>query len=103
MQLQALARCILEALNHVGVARALTMLDTLRGSDQSFADIKIDLIREYREAIRLGTFDDVAQGLAKTTCRRSITRLSMPPMVISTVHKAKRLESDHVLIIQVDC
>jgi hypothetical protein len=101
-QLQALARCILEAPNHLGVARALTMLDALRCSDHGFADIKIDLMREFWEAIRLGTFDDPAQGLAEITRRRNVMRSVMPQKVISTVHKAKGLESDHVLMLPCD-
>lgn len=101
-QIQSLARCILEAPDHIGIANALTILDTLRSSDQSFADFKIDLRREYWDAIRLGRFDDAGQGLAEITRRRSVTGQSMPPKVISTVHKAKGLESDHVLMVPCD-
>lgn len=101
-QLQILARCILDAPNHHGVACALTMLDSLRSSNPGFSEIKIDMMREYREAIRLGTFDDPTQGLAEITRRRSIMGAVMPQKVISTVHKAKGLESDHVLLMPCD-
>lgn len=101
-QLQAMARLLLQEPNHTGVCRALALLDSLRTEEPGFKDIEIDRLREYREAVRLADFADPSQGLAEITRRRSITGLKMPRKVISTVHKAKGLESDHALLMPCD-
>jgi DNA helicase-2/ATP-dependent DNA helicase PcrA len=101
-QLQALARLILASPDHVGVARALELLALLRDSHPQFSDIEIDLRREFREAVRLATFADPALGLIEITRRRTAVRSNMPSKFISTVHKAKGLEADHVLLMPCD-
>lgn len=101
-QLQALARMILTSPDHVGVGRALESLIALKDGHAQFADIEIDLRREYREAVRLATFADPALGLIEITRRRTAVRSSMPSKFISTVHKAKGLEADHVLLLPCD-
>lgn len=101
-QLQALARLILESPDHVGVARALELLAVLKDGHPQFADIEIDLRREYREAMRLMTFADPALALIEITRRRTAVRSSLPSKFISTVHKAKGMEADHVLLMPCD-
>jgi DNA helicase-2/ATP-dependent DNA helicase PcrA len=101
-QLQALARFILASPDHVGVARALELLTVLKDSHLQFTDIEIDLRREFREAVRLANFDDPALGLIEITRRRTAVGSSMPSKFISTVHKAKGLEADHVLLMPCD-
>jgi len=101
-QLQALARLILASPDHVGVAQALELLVALKDGDAQFADVEIDLRREFREAMRLATFADPASGLIEITRRRTAVRSNMPSKFISTVHKAKGLEADHVLLLPCD-
>lgn len=101
-QLQAIARCIIETPDHTGLSAALAMLEVLIQGDAGFADVAIDLLREYREAMRLTTFADPAAGLVEITRRRNIVRTALPGKCISTVHKAKGLEVDHVLVLPCD-
>lgn len=101
-QLQAMARCLLESPNHVGVGRALSLLEKLIASDDAFCTVKIDLSREYHEAARLAAFDDADEGLAEITRRRTAMRSKMPTKFITNVHKAKGLEYRHVLVMPCD-
>lgn len=101
-QLQAMARHLIDEPNHMGVGRALALLRTLQAEDAGFQDIRFDLLREFREAIRLADFTDPGQGFAEIAQRRSIAGMKMPPKVISTVHKAKGLESSHALLLPCD-
>ena len=55
-QLQALARLILVSPDHVGIARALELLVALKDNHPHFAEIEIDLRREFREAMQLAAF-----------------------------------------------
>ncbi len=101
-KIQAIARLMVESPNHRGIARALTRLVDLVSTDNAFGDINIDLWRELREATRLDQYDDPDVGLADITLRRTVCRTSMAAKVISTVHKAKGLERQSVLIIPCD-
>lgn len=100
--LQAMARCLIDSPNHIGVGRTLAMLRALRTSQAGFLDIEIDLHREFQEALRLTAFEDIELGLAEITRRRSALSSNMPRKIISTVHKAKGLESHHVLLMPCD-
>lgn len=101
-QLQSLARLLLESPDHHGIAHALMLLETLIAEHNAFRDVKIDMAREYRDATRLETFDSAGVGLSEITRRRSATRSVMPSRVISTVHKAKGLEGQHVVVLPCD-
>lgn len=101
-KIQELARFIVEHPNHRGVARALARLIDLVNMDNAFDDISIDLWRELKEATCLDRYDDPDVGLAEITLRRTAARTSMPTKVISTVHKAKGVERESVLIMPCD-
>lgn len=100
--LQALARVILEQPDHKGAANMLRQLSELRVTDPAFKAVKLNYNREFWDAIRLGEFDDANFGLAELSRRRTYTRPSLQTKAISTVHKAKGLESDNVLIMPCD-
>jgi DNA helicase-2/ATP-dependent DNA helicase PcrA len=100
--LQTLGRMVLEQPDHKGVANLLRRLSELRMVDPAFKTVKVDYNREFWDAIRLGDFDDANVGLAELSRRRTYIRPSLPTKAISTVHKAKGLESDNVLIMPCD-
>lgn len=101
-QLQALARIILERPNHVGVASMLDRLSQLIATEPAFAGINIDYRREYWDAVHLGRFEDPEEGFSEIARRRNYSRPHLPAKAISTVHKAKGLESDNVIIMPCD-
>ncbi|MGQ5255260.1 UvrD-helicase domain-containing protein [Xanthomonas arboricola] len=101
-EMQAIARCILQSPDHVGIARALQRL-ILASTPQGILDsIKIDHHRELREASQLDQFIDAIQGQTELTRRRTYAGSSMPNRVISTIHKAKGLERRDVVIMPCD-
>lgn len=101
-QLQALARIILERPDHVGVASMLDRLSQLVAADSAFSSIKIDYRREFWDAVHLGRFDDPEEGLSEIVRRRNHARPPMPAKAITTVHKAKGLETDSVIVMPCD-
>lgn len=101
-KIQAIARFIVECPDHRGVARALTKLEEYVSTDEAFNEIKLDLRREFREASRLAQYEDLGVGIAELTLRRTVFRPSPPRKAISTVHKAKGLEKESVLIVPCD-
>ena len=100
--IQELARLLMDDASHRGVARVLRRLDELRRTDFGFADIEIDCHREFWDAVRLGEFDDVETGLAQLSYRRTYSRPKPPDRAISTIHKAKGLECDSVIVMPCD-
>lgn len=96
--LQSLGRILLEQPDHRGVSRFLTTLRTRTREDDAFAAVKIDHPRELSDAIQLGRFDDLSEGLAEMARRRAFSRAAVPAKAISTIHKAKGLEFPHVVI-----
>lgn len=100
--LQQLARCILDVPSHRGVGTALTLLHRFIKHEEAFSDVKIDLRREFYEALQLGSFDDPEQGYTQLSSRRAQTQSSIPLRAISTIHKAKGLECANVLLIPCD-
>jgi hypothetical protein len=71
--IQELARLVVQAPNHKGVAGMLTRLHELTQTDPNFTDIKFDAHREFWEAVRLGDFDNPVEGLADLAHRRACT------------------------------
>ena len=80
----------------------LRRLSELSATDQQFADIEIDCRREFWEAIRLGDFDTADNGFTEITHRRVYSRPKPPNKAISTIHKAKGLECDSVIVMPCD-
>jgi hypothetical protein len=100
--IQNLARCLLAEPNHRGVAAVLRRLAELKQSDAGFSDIEMDCNREFWDAVNLGAFDDVDQGLAQITNRRAHVMPKPPSRAISTIHKAKGLECGSVIVMPCD-
>jgi hypothetical protein len=101
-KVQALARLILDDPSHIGVAKVLKRLADLKTSDSDFSDIEMDHYREFHDAIRLGDFETPDIGLAEITHRRTYSRPKPPLRAISTIHKAKGLECEAVLLMPCD-
>ena len=100
--IQELARYLLAEPDHRGVAKMLQRLAELRQSDSNFSDIEMDCHKEFWDAIRLGAFDDVDDGFAEITHRRTYARPKPPEKAISTIHKAKGLECGSVIVMPCD-
>jgi DNA helicase-2/ATP-dependent DNA helicase PcrA len=100
--IQDLARLLLKSPDHRGVAAVLENLERLSREDERFNGIKIDHTLEYHEAIQLAAFATVDLGHAELARRRTFARPRPPPKAISTVHKAKGLECDRVLVLPCD-
>ena len=101
-RIQELARCLLAEPDHHGVARMLRRVSELKAVDPAFAEIEMDCHKEFWDAIKLGDFESVDVGLAEITHRRTYARPKPPDRAISTIHKAKGLECDSVIIMPCD-
>lgn len=100
--LQDLGRLLLENPDHRGVASTLRRLHEFIMTEEALGSIRIDYPSEYWDAVRLGQSDDPSEGMARIALLRSHARPSPPPKAISTVHKAKGLECDDVLVVPCD-
>jgi hypothetical protein len=100
--IQELARCLVDDPSHRGVARMLRRLSELKASDAAFADIEMDHHREFHDAIRLGGFETADLGLAAITHHRTYSHPKPPAKAISTIHKAKGLECESVIVMPCD-
>lgn len=101
--IQAVARCLLADPTHVGVATALAKIQTfVEAGAAGFDAVKIDLRSEFRDAIRIGQFGDAEEAFAEVSRMRSYTRPSPPKKVLSSIHKAKGLECDNVMLMACD-
>ena len=80
----------------------LCRIDELRRQYEAFADIEIDHQKEFWEATRLGNYATAELGLAEITHRRTYTRPSPPVRAISTIHKAKGLECESVILLPIN-
>jgi DNA helicase-2/ATP-dependent DNA helicase PcrA len=100
--IQAMARFIVDAPDHRGVARALRNLAELRRTHPNFFNIQLDCRVEFWEAVRLGDHADPDEGFAHIAHQRTHSRPKAPPKAISTIHKAKGLECDGVIVIPCD-
>lgn len=101
-KVQELARHLILEPNHRGVARVLKRLSEFRKCDAAFAGIEVDCIREFWDAVHLGDFEALDAGLAEITHRRAYSRPRPPARAISTIHKAKGLECDGVILMPCD-
>lgn len=100
--LQAMARHIVETPDHRGVAKALEHLRGLVAYEGAFADVRVHHAREFAEAIQLGRYEDADDGFAEVARRRTHARPKLPAKAISTIHKAKGLEFDSVMLLPCD-
>lgn len=100
--IQSLARYVVDDPSHRGVAKCLARIAELKKSDGAFADVEIDHRSEFRDAIRLGDFENADKGLAEITHRRTYSRPRPPRKAISTIHKAKGLECERVIVMPCD-
>ena len=100
--IQELARLIVEEPDHKGVAKMLRRLSALKDEDPAFSDIKLDCHREFWDAISLGEFESLGEAMAEITSRRTHSRPKPPEKAISTIHKAKGLECESVILLPCD-
>lgn len=100
--IQSLARYLVDDPSHRGVAKCLARIAELKKSDAAFTDVEIDHQSEFRDAIRLGDYENTDEGLAAITHHRSYLRPRPPRRAISTIHKAKGLECDSVIVMPCD-
>lgn len=100
--IQELARFLIAEADHRGVAKMLRRLSELKSTDRNFAGIEMDCHREFWDAVQLGTFESADAGLTEITNRRTYSRPKPPEKAISTIHKAKGLECDSVIVMPCD-
>lgn len=100
--IQSLARYLVDDASHRGVAKVLGRLAELGKTDATFSMIDIDHHHEFNDAIRLGEFESLEEGLAAITHRRTYSRPRPPARAISNIHKAKGLECDAVILMPCD-
>lgn len=101
--LRALARLLLGNPSSKGVSDALAMIqDLVKNGGDGFSEVKIDHRIEFQDAIRLGAFSDAEEGFAEIARRRAYSYPSPPPRTLSSIHKAKGLECDNVMVMACD-
>jgi AAA domain/UvrD-like helicase C-terminal domain len=99
-QIQHMARLLLASPDHKGVSDALVhLMSTLRKDPNLWSSVKIDLRQEFWDAVRLRDFDDAEKGLAALHQRRTLLRPAPAEKCLSTIHKAKGLEWEHVVVL----
>jgi hypothetical protein len=100
--IQELAKLVLESPDHKGAARMLARLYEFAQSEPHFRNVKFDCYREFWDAVRLGQFEDPTDGLGDLAHRRAYVRPQPPDRSISTIHKAKGLECESVVVMPCD-
>lgn len=100
--IQELARALMTEPDHRGVSRMLRRLREMKEQLAVFGAVEIDHQKEFWEAVRLGDYESPESGLAEITHRRTYTRPSPPARAISTIHKAKGLECESVILVPIN-
>jgi DNA helicase-2/ATP-dependent DNA helicase PcrA len=101
--IQAIARQLIADPSHVGVAAALGLIQRfVEGKEAGFDTVKIDLRSEFKDAARIGQFAGPDEAFAEMARKRSYARPSPPTPVLSSIHKAKGLECNNVLLMACD-
>ena len=101
-KIQELARLIVDQPDHQGVGKTLRRIAELNDSDRDFRGIRIDCQKEFWDGVRLGEFESVETAIAELTNRRVYSRPKPPDKAISTIHTAKGLECDSVIVMPCD-
>ena len=102
-QLKVMAAFIRTEPSHVGFSRAAEHLkELIIQKTDGFSEINIDYKRELDDLIKLKGYDDPSLGLAEISKRRSRSYPRPPRKALSTVHKSKGLEAEHVFIFACD-
>lgn len=101
-KIQELARLVVAEPDHHGAGKLLSRVAELRATDADFRSIQIDAVKEFYEGCRLKDFTTADAGFAEISQRRTYSRPSPAPKAISTIHKAKGLECDRVIIAPCD-
>ncbi|MFZ2998841.1 MAG: UvrD-helicase domain-containing protein [Undibacterium umbellatum] len=101
--IQAVAQRLLADPSHIGVAAALDLIRVLIDDKaDGFDAVKIDLRTEFKDAIRIGRFNGADEGFTEIARQRSYAHPSPPKRILSSIHKAKGLECDNVLLMACD-
>lgn len=100
--LQSMAQHLVEDPSHKGVAMTLMRLQELTATEQAFSSIRVHHPREFAEAIQLGRYDNPDEGFAEIARQRTYARPRLPEKAISTIHKAKGLEFENVILLPCD-
>lgn len=101
--IQALARQLLGDPSHRGVAAALRRTKGfVEQKAAGFDKVKVDLRSEFHDAIRLDQFASADEAFSEIARKRSFAHPLPPKRVLSTIHKAKGLECDNVLVMACD-
>jgi hypothetical protein len=95
---QDLARLIVNEPNHIGAAKVLERI----AADAAFKSVQLDCRSEFYEASRLGRYASPETGFREITRHRAYTRPHPPAKAISTIHKAKGLECENVIVMPCD-
>jgi DNA helicase-2/ATP-dependent DNA helicase PcrA len=101
-KIRKLARFLSLEPNHVGVAKTLRALHELSSNDSDFGEVRIDYRNEFWDAVNVGEFDDPDEALIEIAHRRAYSRPRPHDKSISTIHKAKGLECDSVVVMPCD-
>jgi len=103
MTLQKLGKYVVDSPDHRGLAKSLNSLyELIQNDEPGFDVVDCDRRAEFRDAIRLGRYDDLKTGVSEIQRQRSFSKMLPPPKAISNIHKAKGLESENVLVIPCD-
>lgn len=101
--IQDIGRHFLGSPSHRSVGSALEGIDRLiKERNPGFAEVKIDRRMEFWDAIRVCRFESVDDGFAQVSGMRSHGTSSPPSRALSTIHKAKGLECDDVVVVACD-
>jgi len=100
--IQEIAKILLSESDHHGVAKALRRTFELKKERKDFANIEIDRLKEFSEAVRLDSFATAEEGLTGIMHHRTYSRPHPPGRAISTIHKAKGLECESVILMPCD-
>src|SRR3546814_3529490 len=87
LHLQSMARHIVDAPDHRGIANALAHLRELIANAAAFSDVRVPQSWEFAEAIQLVRFDDPDEGFAAIARRRTHARPKLHPTAISTMER----------------